>query len=496
MRTHATKLLASLACTALLPACNFGVSAPGAVPAAGRAASTPLPLPARAVDTAALLQQRPVVWFAPLPPMPTYPGREFIGSEDFMSLFEADAPWQTAASHVHVFKLYGEWVANHATDAQLRHAITDIQRRGMALAVEAGPLDPPADCGQGIEGFAGEQEGLKIASRIAAAGGTLHLIALDEPYFFAHVYDGPNACHWPVDKIAAEVDSYVHAMKDAIPGVVIGDTEPLSGAADDAAYRGWLDTFRQVNGYNLAFLHMDVDWSRPTWPQEVKSIAAYGSKAGVPVGMIYSGNGFDPTDEAWLSAAGERVKKYELEAGAAPEHVLFQSWNDKPDLVLPETQPFTWTNFINAYFTDKAALGYRREGAGGNLALGKPVRVSGETSGYGGAGAVDGDLGTLWNSGGGPVQWIEIDLGAPQSIRTIRLTVSQYPQGDTAHRVLARGPSGDFQLIYTFAGDTKDGNVLEYTAAHPIAGIQFIRIESTASPSWIAWREIEVIAAK
>jgi hypothetical protein len=75
----------------------------------------------------------------------------------------------------------------------------------------------------------------------------------------------------------------------------------------------------------------------------------YGSQIGVPVGMIYIGNGFDPTDEAWLSAAGERVKKLELSTGVSPDHVLFQSWNDKPDFTLPELQPFTWTHFINTY---------------------------------------------------------------------------------------------------------------------------------------------------
>jgi hypothetical protein len=69
---------------------------------------------------------------------------------------------------VQVFKLYGEWVGSNATDAQLRQAVVDIRRRGMALAVEVGPLEAPSDCGQAVEGFAGKEEGLRIASRIAA----------------------------------------------------------------------------------------------------------------------------------------------------------------------------------------------------------------------------------------------------------------------------------------------------------------------------------------
>ena len=68
------------------------------------------------------LDAQPLVWFAPLPPLAVTEGRSFTGSDDFMALFEEDAPWQTAASHIQVFKLYGEWVACKAVDTQLTHA--------------------------------------------------------------------------------------------------------------------------------------------------------------------------------------------------------------------------------------------------------------------------------------------------------------------------------------------------------------------------------------
>ena len=104
-----------------------------------------------------------------------------------------------------MFKLYGEWVAYHATATQLRAAVEGIASRGMALAVEMGPLDPPPGCGQGVESFAGIDEGRLISRRIREAGGTLQVIALDEPWYFAHVYGGPAACNWPVAQVAAAV---------------------------------------------------------------------------------------------------------------------------------------------------------------------------------------------------------------------------------------------------------------------------------------------------
>src|SRR5947207_3704053 len=89
-------------------------------------------------------------WFAPLPPMPEREGRPYTGSDDFMALFSPDAHWQTAAARIGVFKLYGEWVLGTASDAQLRQVVDDLRRRGIALAVEGGPLEP-ADCGRGVE---------------------------------------------------------------------------------------------------------------------------------------------------------------------------------------------------------------------------------------------------------------------------------------------------------------------------------------------------------
>lgn len=287
-------------------------------------------------------------------------------------------------------------------------------------------------------------------------------------------------------------------MKAEFPGVIIGDTEPLAGNADEEAYKAWLDIFYQVNGYQLSFLHVDVDWSRLEWQQELKAIEEYGREIGVPVGIIYNGNTIDKTDKDWLEAAGERVKKYELETGGQPAHVLFQSWNDKPDYVLPEDGEVTFTQFINAYFEDKASLGFLREGAGANLALEKSVQGSRQIPDNPAWMAVDGDPGTWWSAGDGPPNWIEIDLGAVYAIKEFRLLPSQYPAGRTVHKLSVKGPgTGDeFTLLMTFDGETVDGEPLVFAPDTPLDGIRFIRVETLTSPSWISWREIEVIAAE
>jgi hypothetical protein len=443
------------------------------------------------------LDQTPLYWFAPLPPMPTSEGRPFIGSEDFMALFKPEAPWKEGASHIQVIKLYGEWVAYHASDAELRQVVQDLQVRRMALAVEAGPLNASSSCGEGVESFAGIEEGLRIAQRIKQAGGTLHLIALDEPYFFGHFYDGPHTCRWTDQYIAQQVAKYIQAMRSVFPEVRVGDTEPLAGGAGSAQYQAWIVAFQAVNGYNLDFLHLDIDWNKADWPEEVKAIEEFGKVRGVEVGLIYTGNWSDSSDEAWLSIAGERVKQYELVHAGKLEHVLFQSWHDKPDRVVPESEPYTFAGFIHNYFQDKSGLGLRLTGAGANLAYHKKVRFSTALPGNGGELAVDGNPGTWWSAGATAPQWIEVDLGAVYNIQSIRLVTSQSPSGLTVHTLRGKGDGvqDSYTILHTFEGITEDEQALVYTPAHPWQGVRYLRIETLDSPSWVAWSEIEIIDA-
>ena len=131
-----------------------------------------------------------------------------------------------------------------------------------------------------------------------------------------------------------------------------------------------------------------------------------------------------------------------------------------------------------------------------NLAFGKPVKASAvHGPEFVGGQAVDLSQATQWNAGDGPPQWIEIDLLKPSAIASVRLFVAQQPEGLTVHRVLGRGESGDYQLLHEFSGVTREGDVLEYTAPQPWQGIRYVRIQTTTDPSWVAWHEIQVIAA-
>jgi hypothetical protein len=430
--------------------------------------------------------------------METNAGRPFIGSPDFMDLFKPEARWQEAASHVQVFKLFGEWVSEDATIQELQQVFADLQRRGMAVDVDEGPLTAPSGCGGGVEGFAGISEGRRIATRVKAAGGTINLIDMDEPFAFASLYDGPNACHWSTEKVAEAVYEYVKGMQQLFPGVIIGTSEPFWRGMKVEQVENYIEAYHAVSGSYFPFFHFDPDYGLPDWPQVAKRLETYCRARGIAFGIYYVGNWGDTTDQVWLAQAGERVKIYELQNGGLPDHVIFQSWNDHPDASLPDNEPDTFTNFVNLYFKDKAALGIRTSGAGANLAYGKQVSVSRYGQGFEPALAVDGNPETWWGASDFAPQWIQVDLGTPASIAQIRLMVSQSPSGQTEHRLLVKGAGtgGQFFLLHEFKGYTADQDALTYTPPAPLQNIQFVRVETVSSPSWVAWREIEVIAVE
>ena len=106
--------------------------------------------------------------------------------------------------------------------------------------------------------------------------------------------------------------------------------------------------------------------------------------------------------------------------------------------------------------------------------------------------AVDGNWWTYWNSGNFPPQWIEVDLDAVHTVGEIRLGITQLPDSPTTHSVFGRSSTSEpWTLLHTFDGYTVDQQVLTYVAPTPLE-LRFIRVETTSSWSWVAWREVEV----
>jgi hypothetical protein len=74
------------------------------------------------------------------------------------------------------------------------------------------------------------------------------------------------------------------------------------------------------------------------------------------------------------------------------------------------------------------------------------------------------------------------------------LLVAQYPAGDTLHRVYAYFADGSHELVAEFSGPTSDNDWLEAEFDPPLEGVTAIRVETLSSPSWVSWKQIEVLA--
>lgn len=304
------------------------------------------------------LTGRPLVWFAPLPPLPVGSDLPFgEGSADFYDLWNADAPWKTASNRVDVFTFGTTYPLHYVDDEQLRPVLQGIADRGFALGVAVGALHipDPGECTFG-EGFGGSEQ-LDVLKRIKNLGFTVDVVVFDEPYAFGHIEDSGTSCRWPVETVAHDVAGFVDRARRVFPDAIFGGDEPLwrrpeIGAED---MRTWMDAYQDATGEPLGFLHLDIEWDRPDWPELVNQISRDARDRGVPIGVFYTG-GTANDDLGWIQAAADHAYQYEEVSGGTLDHVIFASWTDAPRRVLPDDDPNTFTGLINRYFSSRTSF--------------------------------------------------------------------------------------------------------------------------------------------
>ena len=125
-----------------------------------------------------------------------------------------------------------------------------------------------------------------------------------------------------------------------------------------------------------------------------------------------------------------------------------------------------------------------------NLALLRPATASASLPDQPPSAAVDGDPETVWNAGGAATQWVQLDLGSVFDLDRLILLPAQSPEGPTVHQVWGRDVTGVYRLLHEFRGSTADGVSLDVSPVSYWSGIRYLKIETTESPSWVAWREI------
>ncbi|HEV7743886.1 MAG TPA: RHS repeat-associated core domain-containing protein [Pyrinomonadaceae bacterium] len=108
--------------------------------------------------------------------------------------------------------------------------------------------------------------------------------------------------------------------------------------------------------------------------------------------------------------------------------------------------------------------------------------------------AIDGNpTTTLWNAGTFAPAWIQVDLGQTYSLSQVRLLTAQSPDGHTTHEIYGGPSPTSLTLLGTVDGNTTSSQWLQLNTA--ATNVRYVKVLTTASPSWIAWFEVEVYQA-
>jgi len=300
------------------------------------------------------------------------------GESDYQNLFTDDAAWARAQKTVGVFKVYMPWLLNGPEDA-LRQMFADLDRHGIALAMEAPMIPRREACGE-VEGYAPPGAIERAALRVKRLGGVLRYVAMDEPLWYGHFDPSPKACRSSMADLAGELAENVRALRAVFPAVTIGDIEPFQGTARNslkiADVIGFAQAYRSATGIPLAFMHADLSWDQDG-AAELAPLKAALHASGIRLGVIYNGRSDEPTDVAWVKDAESHFEEVEQRPDGVPDDAVLQTWMLRPTRMLPETDAGTMTHLALAYGRPVTRLSLSRDGAGvvGRLtdAAGAPV---------------------------------------------------------------------------------------------------------------------------
>jgi hypothetical protein len=285
------------------------------------------------IDPASAFSQE--IWFGPN-----------AGTVDYMALFEPNAPWRQVSSQVKVLAVAGD--ANTAMRLDLPRALAGLKARHIALTIGSLPLTGDG-CGFGVEGYSASGQPLADSLRLNAAGADVRYVMMDEPLYYGHVYNGKNACHSSIAEIAKDVALKVKQMQSVYPGVALIDVEPVGIPNEnwDVDLERWFDAYEAATGQRLAFFCADIQWNAQ-WQRDMRKLIGLLRRKGIPLQVIYNGNGDARSDEQWVAQAVAHFKQYETIL-PPPAVATFMTWDAHPTHNLPETDPWTMTGLIRKY---------------------------------------------------------------------------------------------------------------------------------------------------
>ena len=272
-------------------------------------------------------------------------------------LYSPAASWPSVQGRSHVVKLYIDDIYP-ASAQSLAAVVATLDQAHIGIAVEVGGLRD-WDC-SGSSLAATEWAGL---NRLVGAGGAISFLALDSPFGHTLATAIPGNCGYTVQQASEELVAYIHVMRQALPGVQIGLIEPVpwysvgaygpNPGNDFGDLPQLLDAFLTIlsqHGEALDFFHADSPYdyaeAHPDGWGKLLALQHEVQSHGLRFGLIYNSDaGGNAGDQQFHDQTLAAFQAFHA-AGGSPDDLIVQSWYPFPSVMVPEDQPYTFTNVM------------------------------------------------------------------------------------------------------------------------------------------------------
>jgi hypothetical protein len=265
------------------------------------------------------------------------------GPQGWTKLFvDPNVPWPDFMNHVPVVAAAG---IAQVPDDVLGKAFEKLKQKHVSFAMEslAQSWVHEPECGHGVESYYDPPGARTVSEKIAAAGGRIDIVAMDEPLYYGRYYAGHDACHSSIENVAERAAAIMREYQKPFPNVVIGDIEPIPALTSQpnwrAEYEAWMQAFSAATGQKIAFLQVDINWRggtggprRADWQQSLHQVISFAQTHHVPVGIVYNAD-MTPaisSDKEWLDGAVRNIRQIEGAMGITPAQAVFHSWDRFP----------------------------------------------------------------------------------------------------------------------------------------------------------------------
>jgi hypothetical protein len=259
---------------------------------------------------------------------------------DLLDLFRHPQLWAEARQKITVLKLGPQQVSdgggphlNALADMRKVNAFSLLRTWGMKLAIEA-PAIKKWDCsGKNTLDYT-----LKLIRNVQQSGGQVNYITLDGP-----LIDGTRDCSDNLETAAAKTSSYIKQIAAAVPGIVVGESEPYP-AMPLVKISDWYKALA-TNGAKLSYFHMDANVhlldARPqiNVNSDLRAYRDFFKGQHMRFGVIFwSGYDPEPSDEAYYRRVINWVRRVHAAIGS-PDDSIFESWVRRSPSRCSDTDP-------------------------------------------------------------------------------------------------------------------------------------------------------------